>query len=379
MRQRDYALADKDFAAAEALDPKEIVWLRGRGAMLARQGRFAEAEAMFGRALAVTEDDRFSLGWRVDCRRMLGKVDPALEDADAIAALDGKGANAVQLRVAILVAAGRGDAALGAVDAAMTTPKPTVNDWAFRAATLESLDRHAEAAADYGKMLAEGPSVAAYLGRSWSRKTIDPKGALADAEAAVALDPRSSWAITARAQLLADARDYDRALAGLAIGRDAASADTDAPLSIRLARADVYRRSDRPAEALAEVAAARTLAKTGEALNELCWWEATKRVALDAAPADCRAALALAPDQPAFIDSQGFALMQVGRDAEAIAAFDHALALNPFLAASLYARGIARQRTGDVAGADRDIAAARIFAPQIATRYAAFGVVPVRP
>lgn len=379
MWQRDYALADKDFAAAETLDPKEIVWMRGRGAMLARQGRFADAEAMFGRALAVTEDDRFSLGWRVDCRRMLGKTDAALEDADALAALNGEGANAIQPRVAILVAAGRGDAAISAIDAAMTTPKPTPNDWAFRAATLESLDRHAEAATDYGKMLAEGQSVAAYLGRSRSRKTIDPKGALADAEAAVALDPRSSWAITARAELLADAKAYDRALAGLEVGPGAGLADTDAPLSLRLARADVYRRSGRPTEALAEIAAARTLATSGEALNELCWWEATKRFALDAAPADCRAAVALAPEQPAFLDSQGLALMQVGRDADAIAVFDHALALGPFLSASLYARGIARQRTGDLAGASRDIAAARVFAPTVATRYAEFGVVPARP
>jgi hypothetical protein len=44
---------------------------------------------------------------------------------------------------------------------------------------------------------------------------------------------------------------------------------------------------------------------------------------------------------------------------EAIADYDAALKLNPKMAASLYGRGLAKQKNGDQAGGDADIAAAK--------------------
>jgi tetratricopeptide (TPR) repeat protein len=142
-----------------------------------------------------------------------------------------------------------------------------------------------------------------------------------------------------------------------------------------VSRADVYRKWKKLDLAAADLRRARTLAKDGEDHNTLCWWEATTSFSLDTALGDCDAALALDPNQSSYIDSRGMALLQLGRNGDAIAAFDRALSLSPFLPASLYARGIAKLRAGDRPGARADITAARNFAPGIAKSYAEYGIV----
>jgi tetratricopeptide (TPR) repeat protein len=238
-----------------------------------------------------------------------------------------------------------------------------------RARTLVMLDRNAEAVVDFGKALAAGPSIEVYAGRSLARKIIDPKGALADADAAVALDAKSSWARSVRAQRLADAERYDAAVAEMTT----AIAGGETP-QLLVSRADVYRKWKKLDLAVADLRRARTLAKDGEDHNTLCWWEATTSFSLDTALGDCDAALALDPNQSSYIDSRGMALLQLGRNGDAIAAFDRALSLSPFLPASLYARGIAKLRAGDRPGARADITAARNFAPGIAKSYAEYGI-----
>ena len=53
-----------------------------------------------------------------------------------------------------------------------------------------------------------------------------------------------------------------------------------------------------------------------------------------------------------------------------IADFNAALALNPRLANSLYGRGIAKRRKGDLAGAEADLAAAKAMHPGVAQEFA---------
>jgi hypothetical protein len=50
--------------------------------------------------------------------------------------------------------------------------------------------------------------------------------------------------------------------------------------------------------------------------------------------------------------------------------FDAALALEPRLADSLYGRGIAKRKNGDPAGADADLAAAKMIRPSIEQEFA---------
>jgi tetratricopeptide (TPR) repeat protein len=65
---------------------------------------------------------------------------------------------------------------------------------------------------------------------------------------------------------------------------------------------------------------------------------------------------------------------QAGRLDAAIADYDAALRRDPKIAESLYGRGIARQRKGDTAGGDADIAAAKAVKPDIAEVMAKYGV-----
>ena len=109
-------------------------------------------------------------------------------------------------------------------------------------------------------------------------------------------------------------------------------------------------------------------------LNSACWIRATHGQQLDAAIADCNAALQLAPDDPDALDSRAFAYFRKGNFPSAIADANSALAKDPKLATSLYVRGLAKHKMGDLAGGDADIAAARSISPKISDTYAAYGI-----
>jgi tetratricopeptide (TPR) repeat protein len=94
---------------------------------------------------------------------------------------------------------------------------------------------------------------------------------------------------------------------------------------------------------------------------------------LQAALADCNESLRLLPSIVAF-GTRGFVLLKLGRFDEAIAEYDAGLKVYAKGAASLYGRGVARRKKGDVAGGDADIAAAKALKGDIADLYAEWGV-----
>jgi hypothetical protein len=65
----------------------------------------------------------------------------------------------------------------------------------------------------------------------------------------------------------------------------------------------------------------------------------------------------LGPNNTLNLSTRGFVYLRLDRLDEAIADYDAALKLNPKMAGPLYGRGIARQKKGDQAGGDADIAA----------------------
>ena len=76
------------------------------------------------------------------------------------------------------------------------------------------------------------------------------------------------------------------------------------------------------------------------------------------------------------MDSRGYAYLQLGDLPAAIADFTHALKLDPKMTSSLYGRGVARERSGDKAGAERDFAAAREQDSDIKAEMVAQNVLP---
>ncbi len=92
---------------------------------------------------------------------------------------------------------------------------------------------------------------------------------------------------------------------------------------------------------------------------------------------DCNRSLTLQPNDPATLDSRGFAYLRLGRMATAIEDFNAALALDPKLATSLYGRGLAKRLSGDAEGGDADISTAAQLQPGIVADFTRRGF-PVR-
>lgn len=95
---------------------------------------------------------------------------------------------------------------------------------------------------------------------------------------------------------------------------------------------------------------------------------------LDDALAACEKAVAIVPKAPHFLDSKGFALLQLGRFDEAIVAYDSALAIQPLLAPSLYGRGLAKKRRCKCDAGDADLKAGRLDDPKVVQLYAEAGL-----
>jgi len=111
-------------------------------------------------------------------------------------------------------------------------------------------------------------------------------------------------------------------------------------------------------------------------LNARCFARAQANKDLPAALDDCNEALKLAPRDPPTLDSRGFVYFRLGQLDRAVADYDAALDVDGTIAPSLYIRGIAKRRQGDVKGGDADIAAAEKRDPSVSDTYKRLGVAP---
>jgi tetratricopeptide (TPR) repeat protein len=115
------------------------------------------------------------------------------------------------------------------------------------------------------------------------------------------------------------------------------------------------------------------LRPTWEAVwNGRCWTRAIMDE-LQAALADCNEALQLDPN-PATFDSRGLTYLKMGKWDSAIDDYSSPLRFDPKLVSSLYGRGLAKLRKGDIAGGNGDIAAAKEIEPNIVEDFARYGV-----
>ena len=92
----------------------------------------------------------------------------------------------------------------------------------------------------------------------------------------------------------------------------------------------------------------------------------TRSGQIDAAFSDCNEALRLHPDDPEVFNTRGFIYLRKGEFDPAIGDFSVVLQRQPKNAGALYGRGTARLASGDNAGGDADIAAAKALEPAIA-------------
>lgn len=244
-----------------------------------------------------------------------------------------------------------------------------------RASLRKGIGDFAGAAADYAQALAIAPSVENHLLHAAVLADLgQQQAALADAQAARAIDPSSLPANVVTAHLLAETGDLPGAVALLdrriALGGD----ERDA---LRLAKAELLGEFG---DAQAAIALLDTLIadKPGnpQLLNARCWAKGTRNLMLDTALKDCTQSIELSSSTVAALDSRAMVWFRMGRYAEAMQDLDAVLAQVPNLGETRFMRAIVEFRQGSRTAAAADLAIARKINPDVVRRYARYGITP---
>ncbi|MGH6950035.1 MAG: tetratricopeptide repeat protein [Vitreimonas sp.] len=368
----DLDAARRDLDGAAALAPDQIVIFRARGLLAQGERRMADAIAAYSRALAIDQNDAFSLGHRAEVYYATGEHERALGDAAAALRRNPRWTDLYLLRANIF--RGRGDNASAAAEADALIAAVPEDTYArvVAARIYEAVGRRDDAMREIERALTMAPESYVYLNRASMRPKLDLEGRLTDISAALRLDPDSAEALTLRAEVLQERGDYQGAIADLTRALRATPADS----GLLTRRGVNYALARRQALADADFAAARENADDPSVLNNMCWAKATAGVMLQSALADCDAALAQRPEAAGFLDSRGLVLLRLGRLDEAIAAYDRALAISPNMPTSLYGRGLARRLKGAEQEAQADLNAAAAIDAHIGAEFELYGLSP---
>lgn len=196
--------------------------------------------------------------------------------------------------------------------------------------------------------------------------------AMSDFGRALRINNRNAQAYVARALLHqmngaydVAVRDYDQALA-IDPSLQAAIEGRSQALAERLADFE---------EQIAELTERLEAAPTDAGLlNNRCWLRVINDDNLDAALADCNAAVLSEPRSANILDSRGLVHLKRGEYAEAIADYEAALAIEADRGHYLFGRGVARMRLGMTAEGQADIAEAERLQPGVTALYRSYRV-----
>ena len=348
------AAADTGLAAY----PQHVELMGARLTQLTATMRYGDAELLADRLVAAAPTRHWSYTLRAEVRYQTGNKAGALADLDSAIKLQPT-LTAPRWRKIQLIEEDRDwQRALAETDALITAAPGEADPHSERAFLLSTLGRPEEAKAAIDRSLAIAPNAMAHLVRLSQGLSGDSAAQLADAEAAIAMQPQTVLPARALRRLTAVPgnadqllKAYDRAVA------NAAPPGAD-PQAVAAARAAVVIAADRDTEAL--VLLDRDVAvhpQDPKPLTARCRYRARRHLELDAALNDCNAALALDGgfDQ---LDARGFLWLQRGEPAKAIADYSAAMREIGGLPELLYGRGLARRMLGDEAGATADTAAA---------------------
>ena len=369
---RALAEADTVLAAKTAADGQRWLAWSARGAVLLRRGDYAGALAAYTKVLDANHGDLNALIGRGSAHLELDHPALALADFDAAQAII-PDLPIAALRAMALAGVGRRADALDAADKAIEHAPDDRQTRVLRITVREETGDTAGALADADYLLAHNPGAQDYLIHAELLPLTDTARREADIAAALKRDPKNAGAFMLRAQGAITTGQLDVAARALT----QASALKPDNLALTGLQLDLMAKRGE-AEAALKLAQDTTAKHPGDAsaLNLVCWFKATRNVALDSALADCDAALKLAEGTPAYLDSRGLVRLRSNDAKGAIADYSAALRHSPDLVSSLYGRGIAWARLGDRNRALADLSRARSTRPEIDTIWADYGVTP---
>lgn len=195
--------------------------------------------------------------------------------------------------------------------------------------------------------------------------------AIADYNMAIEIEPKFAAAIGNRGNIHARKGDFDRAIAD---STKAIDIDPENPNPYGT-RAFSYGAKGDFGRSLADYTKAIEVdPKLAAAYNNRAYLRAKFNRDLPLALSDADTAIKLRPNNPTQLDTRGFVYLRLNRLDEAIRDYDAALKIDPGKATSLYGRGLAKRKSGDRAGGDADIAAAKSIKASIADEFVKYGV-----
>nr|WP_277924558.1 DUF3857 domain-containing protein [Sphingomonas sp. CROZ-RG-20F-R02-07] len=231
------------------------------------------------------------------------------------------------------------------------------------------------ALADLDRAIALEPSVALYLQRAYVHNVVhDDAGRFADIRAARAIDPGSLDALGLLAQWDVDHGQRD---AGLALLQERIDAGGENKIDVIAAKADLLARVGDHDGAVALLdETIRTRPGNAGLLNSRCWIKGLLDTGLDTALKDCTRSIELAETSVAALDSRALIYFRLKRYDDALADLTAVLDQQPEMASSLFLRGVIRMRTGQLSAAKADLAAAAVMDPLLAAERKRFGIEP---
>lgn len=239
----------------------------------------------------------------------------------------------------------------------------------FRAGTN---DREG-AIADFSKAIAIDPATDTLIGRADAAAMTDTELAIADLKTVLERKPGSADAVARLTEIYQKNGQYDDALM-LIEQVTPLQSDRTALVPIQ---AELLAVAGRGEEALRTIDAANAEKPgTPSLLNSACWVRAILSTQLDSALKSCTKAIELTDSGASILDSRGVVYFRMGRFDEAISDFDAALRIAPGLASSIYMRGLTKLVLDQREAGLRDLTDAKTIEPEIAKKYAAFGLKP---
>ncbi|USX29189.1 tetratricopeptide repeat protein [Oxalobacteraceae bacterium OTU3CINTB1] len=368
-------VADLDRAAE--LDSNNANVPRARGLLALRHERYDEAIAEFSRAQELYPDHPYTLDKRAEAYARAGRYDLALADIDRRLKVAPTGnVDAYRLRLQILIRQGNEADALAQIETMIGANKNNAEAYYYAASLYRNAGQERQAIFMLERGIAEAPVSTLYLARELLRERADLAGRRDDIAKCVANSFCVHYALEQRIELELDDGKPEAALKLIAAEIDGGKLDYASQPAMLAYRALVYAKTGQAKLAEAGFDAARAAAGTRLAQNNLAWFLATHNTALPRALSAIDAALAGPEQIPAYLDTKAMVLLRMGRDREAVAAYDKVLASRSGMASSRFGRGLAKRRAGDRAGGDADLKEARLASPGVDDEYARMGLRP---
>jgi tetratricopeptide (TPR) repeat protein len=283
--------------------------------------------------LAVAFNNR---AWAYSLKDQYGR---AIEDFTQAISLDPTAADAFYRRGTAYLETGQFDRAIADFDQALRLDPQFISAFNNRGNAYALQKQYDRAIADYNAAIRLDSNHAnAYNGRgaAYNRKG-QYDWAIEDFSEAIRLDPKDSLPVSNRGNAYALKEQYARAI-------------------------EDYNR------------AIRLDATNADAFNGRCWARGVLGRELQEAIRDCNESIRLDSGYANAFGSRGFIYIRLGQFDRAIADYNTRFELEPKSAYSLYGRGYAKQKAGDVVGASADIAAAKAIWPEIEEQYAKYGL-----